>query len=577
MARRRGKAWGNALGGYKTQRRASNGQFGTGGGTKARNAFNPTKVGSTATLSPSASGSAASPRLTKAQRRYAGYQKHLARQEAARKKEQRKKVAKRSAIAAGAVTATAALYALDTRRKIGINEPFASPSVNSKPSGGKDNGYQPSLAKIVGIAGAASTAAKNLTRAKKIEAETKRRAQAQREKDLNQEGVWVPNDPVRKNRETSGNDGLMDSTKKFLKDNAKVGSPAPAATVSPGKPVGDPVGQPFSAKSNAITKSEPTPSHVRRQQEYENWEERLPSDKAGWARLRRDNRKEWAKFYRDNDYMRPTAYMTPSPPASSSARARLIGPTAVEHERANVRLASGVVESSPDSATAHYLAANKGKFASEERLMKLVAERLPAQSAQRSDHNDVPAVKKRTRREYEAAADRWAESLPKRRHKDVSLGDIRGAAGERRNRALARWTEMYDKGLIPQTRANRYVYKMAGDPDFQPPAAHRHSDRQPFVRVKDPFYDQLRDSARIASQQKKLRGAPSAYPSPAVARRTYPTTVLSPSTIQIVEESRLRVQRVNPNVFGASAGVQLQRPGRRPQGKRQRQQSRLRL
>ena len=49
MARRKGKAWGNALGGYKTQSRKSNGQFGTGGGkSKAKKTVKRSKPKRTA-------------------------------------------------------------------------------------------------------------------------------------------------------------------------------------------------------------------------------------------------------------------------------------------------------------------------------------------------------------------------------------------------------------------------------------------------------------------------------------------------------------------------------------------------
>lgn len=45
MARRRGRAWGNALGGWRKQRRKSNGQFGSGGGGTAKKAARAAKAG----------------------------------------------------------------------------------------------------------------------------------------------------------------------------------------------------------------------------------------------------------------------------------------------------------------------------------------------------------------------------------------------------------------------------------------------------------------------------------------------------------------------------------------------------
>lgn len=45
MARKRGRAWGNALGGWRKQRRKGNGQFGSGGGGTAKKASRAAKAG----------------------------------------------------------------------------------------------------------------------------------------------------------------------------------------------------------------------------------------------------------------------------------------------------------------------------------------------------------------------------------------------------------------------------------------------------------------------------------------------------------------------------------------------------
>lgn len=125
MKKSRGKAWGNALGGYKTQRRASNGRFGSGTGAKAKKVA---KKAATRTKTAAKAGGVKRRTIKASEQQYKVDKKVVGRRPAKKAHRARKSAAKKQyrksnplnkrnvALAAGAVAvAGVALNAYETK------------------------------------------------------------------------------------------------------------------------------------------------------------------------------------------------------------------------------------------------------------------------------------------------------------------------------------------------------------------------------------------------------------------------------------------------------------------------------
>lgn len=222
MARKRGrkgKAWGNALGGFRTQKRNAFGQFGAGTPVKRGKKAAFTSGGTPRYYAPGgktySTNGFSNPRPSKAQRRKAGYEASLARKAEQQKKVRRRRMAVGAAVGAAVIVGGALAYKnsgkgsgggpaaprmLNAGGGTGPINPGgglmgkikrqqrsrrSNPTVGTHTSQARDNGYSPATAALaITAGGTVANVAKNVADAGRSATDLSRQVRA-----IGQDGV----------------------------------------------------------------------------------------------------------------------------------------------------------------------------------------------------------------------------------------------------------------------------------------------------------------------------------------------------------------------------------------------------